>query len=472
MIRLVFADLAATLRIWGGMLLVAVAVGAVSTVPACYAQTGAQNVNDEQTLIRQLPGVPADLSPAQRQALVEIVQQLYYSLAGIVIVLTLVAGAVVVASTANLTVELGRRGYALWQIAGIAPWRISAVVRVQILVVSGVGAALGAAAMTPVVAPLARWGLTGISGLPDVPLAYDWRGAVAVIVVVVAAALAGSTVPAHRAGRVPAIEALRGASARRSGMHWWRWLTAVIVVVVVVRIILATTELDADALQRSATVLFGVLWIPVLLLVGPALIPAATRAWTAVVPPTASSSWYLARATVLLQTSRASASVLTVVVAAVMPATVAGTGRTIERAATGTSSDLSIASLALLFGGPVIAAVVGGVASIWMSSVVRDRELALVRAAGAPDPVTLRTAVWESVMLVGTGALVSIGTLAVHGLAMALVLTPRFGWPGVDLGLPEALPVLGASFVLMVLATTVPTVASLRRRLTEALQPA
>lgn len=102
MMRLVLSDLAAHARVWLGVLAVTIATGGVGAIAAGLIETGIVHGGR--------------------------VQEGLSSTSAAVIMFTAVTALIVLGSTANLTVALQQRSYALWQLVGIRPTLVALVV--------------------------------------------------------------------------------------------------------------------------------------------------------------------------------------------------------------------------------------------------------------------------------------------------------------------------------------------------------
>ncbi|BBH68627.1 hypothetical protein ACTI_53120 [Actinoplanes sp. OR16] len=418
MLRLIVSDLVANLRIWLGALAVAAATAAVGAVVGCGLATAVAVGGDEALAL--------------------------YAISGTILTLTAVTAVIVTGTVAGLTVTLQQRGYALWQLAGIGPGRVRAVVTAQLALVSLAGAAAGCLVAVPALRPLWR------TVFPDLPFRFTTLAAVPVVLVVVAVVTIGGFRSAGRAGRTPPIRSLREPEPAARRMSAGRWIAGVSTLAVTVAIVASLPGGDPAKLTAPLTLL-GPLTAGVLAAFSPLFLTGLLRAWTAVVPATASSAWFLARNNTAYHLARGTGAVNPIMVA------IALAGGMYAADATVADSAPTAGTVLLLLGGPMLLALVGAAATIVMGSGPREREYALVLAAGGTPATVLVTAAAEAIIYVGTAALLGTAAVAVTALAGAWAIggTPSFGLAAVAV-------VTGTGLALTLAATVAPTALSLR----------
>ncbi|GIF23583.1 putative ABC transport system permease protein [Actinoplanes tereljensis] len=420
MLELILGDLAGNVRVWLGALLVAAATGAVGAVVGSGFQT-AIAVGGDQALA-------------------------LYGLAGTILLLTVITALIVTGTVANLTVALQQRGYALWQLAGVAPGRVRAVVTTQLALVAVLGAAAGCVAASPALGPLWRLALS------DVDVRFDAREAVPVIAVVVLVVTLGGARSAGRASRTPPIRSLREPELPDRSMSAGRWVTGLATLAITAAIVVSLPGRDPDRLTAPLTFV-GPLTAGVLAAFGPLYLAPLLRGWTGVVPVTLSGAWFLARNSTAHHIARSTAAISPITVA------IALAGGLYAADATVSGGDSPGAgSVALLLGGPLLLSLLGAAATVFMGSGRREREFALLLAAGGTPATVLAAAAAEAVIYVLTAALLGLVAVAVTALAGAAAVdtAPSFG-------LAAVAAVTGASLVLTLAATVLPTALALRR---------
>lgn len=438
MLRLLVDDLVANARMWLAVLLVCAASGAVVSVSAALTETAV--------------GTPGTAGLA------------LYGVGGTLSVFTGIATVVVLGSVARLTVALQRRSHALWQLVGVRPGAIRLVVLVQLLVVGVLGALLRCLAALPLLQPFADHVFADAEGLGDLRLRLGPVGVAGTVAVVSLLVLAGGNGAARRAGQVTGLELLREAAVPRLVMSRARRVAGTVLLATLVSVVLSLPGRPLETVGNPL-MLLAPLSAGLLVAVGPVTTPALARAWTRVVPPGASASWYLARNVALADLDRSTAAINPLVVMTALAGglwSVHGTTSAAAQARTGVAPpDVPVSSLVFLLGGPLLLAAVGAAASVAVSGRARTRDAALLEAAGATPPTVVATAALEAVVQVGTATLLGLVAVAVTALAGAWAVG-SWGLGPAALGLP-ALGVTAAGALLLVLtATVVPALLRLR----------
>ncbi|WP_436536268.1 FtsX-like permease family protein [Actinoplanes sp. HUAS TT8] len=430
MIRLVLADFVANLRLWFGAMVVAAGTAAVGLVVAAQIQTA--------LTVRGLPGAAIA------------------SMAGTVLVLGTVAGLVVLSSVTNLTVALQQRDYALWQLVGIRPAYVGWVVLSQLALVAVIGAVAGTALMFPALGPLFAYLYAHSSGLDGIHAVYGPAAALGALLFVVTVIILGGLRGARRVSRTAPIALLRAASLPDRGMTVLRWVTggAGIAVAVPMSVSLAGAA-DPGAAVLPLVTLAGLI-SGILAAFGPLYLPRLVRAWTTLVPERASGSWFLARHTVADNVGRSAAAITPLMVAIALCGGVYAVSETLGGA-------VPLAFVLLVLGGPLVLSVLGATVTVLMAGRSREREVALIRAAGGTPGTVLVAAVSEAVIYVGTAALLGFAAVAV-AVGVALVAAHGRGLPvAPSLGFTQAGTVALVGLILTAAATVIPTAAATRR---------
>ena len=433
MLRLIFSDLAANFRIWAGTLVVALATGAVTTVAAAEIETAARTGGDSGLAL--------------------------YAISGTVLLFATLTTVIVLGSISNLAVALQQRPYALWQLVGIRPALIRLVVLTQLLIVALAGGAAGCAVTAPALPALFRFFLAGASGLDGLRPRFGVVAAGSVVAFVTVVVVVSGARAAGRASRVPALQSLREPDLPRRRMGVLRWLNALVLLAILVSVL---SSLPGSAADRLATPLMIVapLTAGLLAAVSPLLYPAFLRAWTALIPPSVSAGWYLARNSTAHNVSRSTAAISPLTVAVALAGgfyTATGIGgAAISRESPGAAQGVATGTVALLIGGPLILAVLGATATIFMTSRSREREFALIQAAGGTQATVLGAAACEAVIYVVTAAVLgaaAVGVTALAGLAAV------GSW---EFGVGPVAAVAATGLVLTLAATVLPTLFALR----------
>lgn len=432
MIRLVFSDLRDHAATWIGSFVIAVACGYIGGWAASIEATSATYEN-----LRNLSSA--------------------------VLVFSLLAAVPVLASTANLTVSAQRRSYALWQLANVSPRRVSRVVLAQLVVVAVLGAVCGTlfeAATLGSLFPLVFSSRevfaqvvpqVGVSAMPAVWLA------------VAGVFLCGGLKGARSAGRTPPITALRESEPKRRGMTWLRGLLFAGLAICTCWVASLMLASGPDAVMNWSLYL-PILVVATLVPLAPLLFSVLLAAWTSFVPWAHRDAWYLAR-----HTARYGLSTSTSVETPLMVGfgLVAGIFSIIMCGAVYAQSQgvldfngLDMTTTLLLLGGPLLLCALGAAVSVVMTSRSRTHDVALLIAAGARPETLLAAAACEAIIHVVTATLVGVVAVIISNAIVAYA----YGLPlftGLVFG--EGIVVSLVGFVLVLVATLVPTCVALSR---------
>ncbi|HBX80169.1 MAG TPA: hypothetical protein DEG88_00840 [Propionibacteriaceae bacterium] len=380
----------------------------------------------------------------------------------------------VIGAAAGLVVSSRRGALARLALAGASPGQVLRTVLTQLAVVSLAGAVIGdalavalfhpylvaeAAEREWATVPPATWSLTSLL----------WSSALCVVVAIV-----GGWRQARVGTRVPPVEALRqsqGAPQRRPGVG--RWIATALLVGLVgfgVAAMKGLGESDNPGVRSSilqTAMLLLLLAGVTLATAAPLSVAAITRAWTSLIP--GGVAWHLARRTVIAKADRLVKSVVPVMFAVGLLTGMVGIAATLNAtlAASGSSTQLDHVSLfsTLNFVGlPLVIAVAGGLSALLMMGRQRDAELALAGIVGATPAQRILVPIMEAVIVSVTAFLLGIAMMGtgIASLLVALAATPgakvAVGIPWADLAI-----VMGATTVLTIAATTLPTLPALRQ---------
>lgn len=439
MIRLILADLVFHARVWLGILTVIVATGFVAGIAAGLIETGVHEGGE--------------------------VQEGLGSTSSVVIIFTGLTALIVLGSAANLTVSLQQRSYALWQLVGIRPLSVAGIVLAQLAVVGILGALIGCAIAAPAIGPVFAWTFREWPGMQDVEVRLGGVGALVVAAAILVVVLLGGLRGARRASRTRPIEALREPEPHRIGMGWFR-------VLLLVAALSGAFGLSASMRSGSFSQVSGQapLLTPLIAAVfaaaGPVVYPLALRAWTALVPTGASATWFLARNSARYRLSQSGAAIGPLMVAIALAGGLYTSGATLAAARPAETGEpggfeLAIEGVVLLLGGPLLLSATAAAATVFMAGHARERESALVRAAGSTGTALILTAVWEAVVYAVTAALLGTAATVVGGTILAASLDLPF--PVISfrtLGMITA-----GGFALILVATVAPSAAALRHEI-------
>ncbi|MFT3799377.1 FtsX-like permease family protein [Microbacterium sp.] len=439
MIRLIVSDLVAHARVWRGTLAVTIAAGFVAAIAAGLIETG--------------------IAHGGR------VQEGLGSTSAVIVVFTTVTALIVLSSTANLTVALQQRSYALWQLVGIRPALVGLVVLAQLGIVGILGAMIGCLIAAPSTGPLFAWSFTDWPTMQGVEVELTIIGSILVTAGIVAVTVVGGLRGARRASRTPPIEALRDPEPPRVNVGWFRIVLAAGMIAGSVGMIVGMNGATFSQISGMAPLLTPLI-AGVLAAGGPVLYPLVLRAWTSLVPARASASWFLARNSARYRLSQSAAAVGPLMVAIALAGGLYTSGATLAAAQaeqTGNTGgfDLAPEGVVILLGGPLLLSAIGAAATVFMSGQAREREFALVQAAGSTQAAIVLTAIWEAVIYTITAAV--LGTLAT--VVGGIVLAHALGLPLPTVSFATIGLIAGSGFVLILAATIAPTAAALRHEI-------
>ena len=353
MIRLILSDLLAHARVWVGALAVTAAAGFAAAIAAGMIETGASYGGE--------------------------IQEAMSSTSAAVIMFSGVSALIVLNSTANLSVALQSRSYALWQLVGIRPSLVGAVVLVQLGIVGAVGSLGGCLLAIPIFGPLFTWVFREWSQLQGVHTHLGTLSVVGVIAAVTVVVLLGGWRGSRRASRTPPIEALRDPEPPRVRMGWLRWLLTAATLAGTIGLAAAmnsamnSATADSSLSQISALALFFTpLIASTFAAAGPLLYPLTLRAWTALLPARASTSWFLARNSASYRLSQSSAATGPLMIAIALTGGLYTTALIIGAAIaarTGENPNVGIApeGVVLMLGGPLLLSGIAAAATVFMS---------------------------------------------------------------------------------------------------------
>lgn len=436
MIRLILSDLVANARVWLGILAIAAVTGFVAALAAGMIETGAAHGGDVQGGLA--------------------------STSSVVIVFTGITVLIVLSGTANLSVALQRRSYALWQLVGIRPGLIAVTVLAQLAIVGVLGSALGCLLALPVIGPLFEWSFREWPTMRGVTIGLSAPAALFVSLAVGGATVLGGLRGARSASRTPPIEALRDPEPRRTRLGWFRFVLAAGALGALLGIALSIRGGSITRVTGPAPLLTP-LAAGVLGAIGPLLNPLLLRAWTAVVPARLSTSWFLARHASRARLSRSSAAIGPLMVAIALAGGLYTAGATLaagEAARSGSARGFELApeGVVIMLGGPLLLSAVGAAAAVFMSGHAREREVALLRAAGATNAVVRCAAAWEAVIFTVTAVILGLAAT----LAGGVIISAAIGLAAPTVPLASVSAVAGGGFLLLLAATLAPTAAALR----------
>lgn len=392
------------------------------------------------------------------------------SFLSILLLLSIPAGAIVVAAVARLAVDLHRAGYARWQLSGVSPAQTTSVVIAQLTVAGVLAGAVGSVASVPVTPVFLHEVFRDDSSWwAEATIRPGALTAAIVVPLTTAVVLLGGLRAAISAGRTPPLSALREPEALAKRMRWWRWLLLIVVVLAAgVGGALAPFRAEDRSTVISQFPLLPAYLTVIVAAAAPVLSPLLLRAWTALIPARASGAWHLARHQARYHLGRSTASVTPLFVGTALLGGLmtmsATTSTAMASAGMPGNFDLGIMQVMLLVGGPVLLGAAGAAVVLFMSNRTQASEQALLRASGATSGIVLGAALWQAVIHVVTAALLAgtviVGTALICGAALDRFIPAS---PVIDVRAAVLLAVLG--LVLTASATVVPALVRLREPL-------
>ena len=343
----------------------------------------------------------------------------------------------VVAVVGQSCVQALRTNWALWRLAGARPRQVLAAVLATVavlgLVACAPGILLGMVAAQPFASVLTR---LAVARMGRIEVAQTPMTLLLTVVVVVAIAVLGAVGPARAAVRTPAVEAVRDAASegrRRMGVGR-RIMTGLWMLVCAGQLLVAFLappgrKIDGLPTGGGQATLASLLLAVLVVLLAPVLIPGLLRMWSA---PLArlGGPWLIARRSALWRSASAASAIglLTLAISFTAALTTSlGTSEAVVKAA---HLDMALNQVDSLVLAAILGAMalLGAVAVVGMSSRSRQRELAVLRGAGATRRSMCMQVAIEAGLYVGTSLLISLVPLAVTAVGEA-VFYARAGLP-------------------------------------------
>lgn len=313
-------------------------------------------------------------------------------LGGTVGMLTLIATAGVIGSTAGFVLASQAQNHASWLLIGFSPKQLRRTLRIEIacLVVLAGAIAVPLSYIAAAVI-LWQWSTIGIVAVGQRPLVGYWQPFAMLLLVVLSAAW-GTWGRTKRASKIPVAGALREARTHRPHIGWFRTAVAIMLFAGGSAILLAVTMLPLSGPDdRAAGAISGLL----VLIIATLLVPAWTIrpllwGWTALVK-SHSTSWYLAREACRFAGARSLATVVPFAITSSLLAVLYGGGAI-------SGGGTSLAEVGVLLGPTLVVAWGGGICTIALIGRSRSQEQRLLGVAGASNGLLRRTACFEGLI--------------------------------------------------------------------------
>lgn len=437
MIALVISDLRANTRVWIGILLVAAAASFAAGIGAGLLETA--NAYDGNT----------------RQSL--------QNASSPVLIFSGFTALVVLSSTANLTVSLQRRSYALWQILNVRPILVALVVEAQLALIALVGAAVGTVAALFAFDSVfdflfASWNFS----TPIQPQASE-PALLAVILAIVGVVVLSGLRGARNAALTSPLQALTEPEPPRIRMTWIRYLLTALAMASTYGLVSMMATGDIQTVT-STSILIAPAIVMIFAAAGPLLLPLTLRAWTWILPARASTAWYLARHAARYRVTQSTATISPLLVGIGLTGgiyTCIAILAEYVRRQSGDASGyvLEPGQAVMLLGGPLLIAGIGAAVTVFMSGGARQREVALLQAAGSsPRQITI-AAILEALIYAVTAAILALITIIIT----AIIVSSSLGMPLTSIHWPSIAIVTVFGFALILIAALSPTVSALRQ---------
>lgn len=386
-----------------------------------------------------------------------------------------IVGAAVIGSSTSLVIDARRGALARLGLGGATPAQISTTVLGQLAIVSLASAVVGAAFALLMLQPAMNFMAFERSEQEDLAAASAVYAPLPVLLATgfsVAVALVGGLRQAIRGSRIAPVEALRQAqSDGERHMGAGRWILAAFAMLGIVGTFVGSRSVAKgfDGLTSHLQVALALLFITGILLsaLAPVIVGPVTRAWTAVLPRRW-AAWRLARSNSIERSARLAKSVVPILLMVGLLVGTLAVGSTFERSMVASGQILRMtavgwASMFNLLALPLLIPLTGAIGSLMMMSRQRDAESALLGVAGATIDQRVRLSMLEGVILTVTGTILG----AVMVVASVVYLMVGISSGGFTAAPPASwgtfAAAVGVSLVVLVSATTVPTLPALRR---------
>lgn len=350
-----------------------------------------------------------------------------------VYVLTALFGAIALNVVGAATVEAERTLMAQWRLAGALP-RQTAAMAVGLVALTALAGSIPGVVLAAVVGPplIGLINSMAAPGLEAVPVSMHLLPAGITIVLTVLTCLLGALAPARRAGRVPAIDALRTIARPRARLTKWRIALTALGVITTVMIVIAAISAPATS-SSPVTIAFylGLCLILTLHAAAPALVPAIMRVWSLLLTVIRWPAPQIARRSALSRSQISSATIAPLAAGLGFVGVLIGTINTFQaQVRTIGVTEMNVVDSWIIAIIATVMLIGCSVAVVALTSRHREREFALLRTAGATPTTLSRIVLLEALLYVATALLLATVT------TLATILT--LAWLGARAGLPFA----------------------------------
>lgn len=382
----------------------------------------------------------ADGLPVREQRIVRNLSTPMYGMASIAVL-------VITSSAVSLAVQLQRRPFATWKLAGMSSLRIAAVLVSQLIVLGTVGGALGVPLALLVAPRFTGWILqaNAVTTIVDVPasttaLLSTWALLIGILLL---AGLRG----VGSVLRVPAVDAVLSAEVVRRRPIAFRLAVSLVMSAAVLAVAAGmVSSASGDVFSRlgllvGLAMLLSLLIIPLIALHVSRIATLFLAAWTWIVPRRCSTAWYLARRGCAFHLDRVGVSLVPLYVAIALASsiyTVFETANSARRAAglvIAGEQGINHSGVWTILGPTVVLAIAGTATVVAMAARERAHERALLSVAGVSPRSVVGAIVVEALMYAVTATVLGLLTAA----AVSVVEAEAFG--RLEAGAPPVLAV-------------------------------
>ena len=388
-----------------------------------------------------------------------------FSLAYGEIVFLIVASVAMLASTARYAVAATRAEYARLQLVGVLPRQVFTIVLVQLLAVGVIGVVFGCGLGIVCAQPMLDYTVHQTTLQQTVPVVYLAHSIVISALIVLVVTLFSGVRSARAASLMPALWALRETEETPAvkfscGRLIFTLVLAVCTIALAVGIQFVRIDPHQERVDAAISgvailgILLGLCLISLLAALAPLLSSGFISVWSAIIPMRLSASWNIARRFIQHSGGRSAATLTPVLIAVGLPGILSTVSDTI---ATGMSSGSGTNSggLSVILSPALLTTTIGAATIIFMGSLSRSRDFALLVLTGVSRAVIARIVVFESLMYALSSFLLALGVMAVVGFSVSsrfpaeTKVTSALGW---DVAAVSA----GCAWVILCLANLAP----------------
>lgn len=390
-------------------------------------------------------------------------------------VTTALAVAAAMAVVVNLALSQQRPIVARWMLAGVLPKQAGRIVWFQGIGFSIIGALIGIP-LAAILWPVAVRMISVAFRFEDSYFTASGlllQGLMAALVIAVAAGV-GSLKVLRQTKKVSPLEAIRDTPATRKHVSIGRIVALVLTVMIAVGCLKAITITDEDEVVMVSAVFLAASMVLLVVLLLPIILRPLVRAWTAIIPASASPSWFLGKNSALHGVSYSTATIAPVVLAAGLVSLPYGmislmgaayTSKGITFTTAGNDYQNGVLSIGVL-----IIAAAAATAVVIGSAKERARENALIQAAGGTRKTIIAKATAEGLIYLVTSILLSLLIVSATAATGTWAIRQHYA-PETAFIIPW-LPVTLVSIIggtLVFLSTIIPTLTTPKTSITQQL---